>query len=143
MSRKYRDMGKYHEEKSRLPDPDGLHCIICGRELPKRRRKYCSDACFSSWFKSAARDWNILREDVLKRDKNECQNCGSKDSLVVHHVVPVAWGGREFKESNCITLCHRCHMAAHSNTNALKKALRNSQSTLLGVNKMKGGRDGN
>jgi len=55
---------------------------------------------------------------VLLRDNNQCQICGAKEKLVIHHI-----DGNNFRDSsrrkidnsleNLITLCSRCHRALH------------------------------
>jgi 5-methylcytosine-specific restriction endonuclease McrA len=107
------DSSKYYEEMEKLPAPDGKHCVICGKPLPKYRRKYCSDECFRTWLATIEiKDWNEVRAIVLERDHYTCQNCGSKENLEVHHVIPIYDGGEEFNVDNCITLCHKCHNVA-------------------------------
>ena len=61
--------------------------------------------------------WSETREKALKRDRSECQVCGTNQSelsstLHVHHRKPV----REFKDQsvanrveNLVTLCPSCH----------------------------------
>ena len=49
-----------------------------------------------------------LRRKVLKRDGWKCQNCGSKEQLDVHHIIPRSRGGED-DERNLVTLCRTCH----------------------------------
>jgi 5-methylcytosine-specific restriction endonuclease McrA len=49
------------------------------------------------------------RRDVLERDEFSCQNCGSKNSVEVHHIVPRMVGGTN-KPENLRTLCRECHL---------------------------------
>ena len=44
-------------------------------------------------------------EDLLG---DECLACGSTDTLVLDHVVPISWGGAD-KPANLQTLCHMCN----------------------------------
>ena len=57
------------------------------------------------------------REKVLKRDNYQCQGCGIKEKLVVHHIdrksVRNCSTKANNKLSNLITLCNRCHMKKH------------------------------
>lgn len=46
------------------------------------------------------------------RDNYTCQNCGTKEDIEIHHIVPLANGGRDVP-SNVVTLCTECHKAAH------------------------------
>ena len=76
--RKYFDNSEYYKEKSKLSEPDGKHCIICGKDLPKFKRKYCSMKCFDDWFAKIpiARSQGEIRSKVLKRDYYTCKKCG-------------------------------------------------------------------
>lgn len=56
-----------------------------------------------------------FRKEVLKRDKYECQICGSKIDLEVHHKKSYAEYPRlRTSVSNGITLCKICHNKVHS-----------------------------
>jgi len=44
--------------------------------------------------------------------KTSCDICGSSESLALHHIAPLSWGGVS-SEENCITLCETCHRAVH------------------------------
>lgn len=51
------------------------------------------------------------RSGVFKRDKNECQYCGSQEKihiLTIDHVMPKAQGGKNCWE-NCVTCCFSCN----------------------------------
>lgn len=52
--------------------------------------------------------YRLLRNAILKRDGWRCQNCGARDRLDVHHIIPRARGGADH-ERNLITLCRSCH----------------------------------
>ena len=41
-----------------------------------------------------------------------CDMCGNTDTLELHHIIPLSWGGKSIKE-NCTTLCKRCHRKTH------------------------------
>ena len=74
-----------------------------------------------------------LRQEFAKdsfrkalKDKlgNKCANCGSKDLVEYHHVVPLVHGGTN-NLGNIVPLCHECHLKAHNKHNhgdAYKKA---------------------
>lgn len=47
----------------------------------------------------------LLKEKV-------CANCGSKDNVVFHHIVPVIAGGSD-RITNIVPLCTKCHYKAH------------------------------
>ena len=55
------------------------------------------------------------RKKVLERDKYVCRECGSKESLEAHHIIPLS----ESKITssllmNGVTLCKRCHIETDS-----------------------------
>ena len=58
-----------------------------------------------------------------------CINCGSSDDIVYHHVVPLAFGGRDVI-TNIVPLCDNCHKMVHygkkgeiSTSEAIKRGL--------------------
>ena len=53
----------------------------------------------------------------------ECVNCGCKEELEYHHIVPLAQGGTN-RLSNIAVLCSRCHKAVHGEREARKYSLR-------------------
>jgi len=146
MSRVIYDSSKYYEEKAKLPEADGRHCITCGKTFDKldKRRSYCSQDCFSKWYYSiGVKSWVEVRDKVLKRD-GKCVKCGLimgskrehytvKNGKIVdiyvsfeaHHVKPICEGGDEFDPDNCMTLCYDCHKSMHT---VVGKQKRNNRS---------------
>jgi 5-methylcytosine-specific restriction endonuclease McrA len=59
-----------------------------------------------------SRDYMKLRETILLRDRWRCQSCGAMSELEVHHQQFRSHSGED-KEENLITVCYRCHSAAH------------------------------
>lgn len=53
-----------------------------------------------------------VKNSVLIRDHYQCVECGSKENLNIHHVIPRKWGGNDIP-SNLITLCRTCHSEKH------------------------------
>jgi 5-methylcytosine-specific restriction endonuclease McrA len=55
-----------------------------------------------------------LRRQVLERDGHQCTapGCGHRHYLSLHHLEPVAAGGRN-RAGNLTTVCGRCHRALH------------------------------
>lgn len=51
---------------------------------------------------------NKAKENILIRDKFECQYCGSHEYLEIDHIIPLTKGGTN-EDSNLITACHRCN----------------------------------
>lgn len=53
-----------------------------------------------------------MRNDVLARHGGQCANCGTKEELEVHHVVPLS-RGRTNRRTNLLTVPQTCHNGAH------------------------------
>jgi 5-methylcytosine-specific restriction endonuclease McrA len=53
-----------------------------------------------------------LRQRVLQRDGWQCQFCGSRQNLEVHHQQYRSHSGEDTK-ANLITLCENCHSLTH------------------------------
>ena len=53
-----------------------------------------------------------LRNEVLRRDGWQCQVCGSRQNLQVHHKQLRSQQGSD-DDLNLITLCARCHEGLH------------------------------
>lgn len=62
-----------------------------------------------------------IRRAILERDKFQCQHCFTRDSLEVHHIVPLVRGGSN-DLSNLLTLCRQCNM--RETTNIAQHSLR-------------------
>ena len=69
-----------------------------------------------------------LKDDVLKKYRNKCANCGSKENLEIHHIVPLSLGGTN-NITNLVPLCYSCHKAAHQGRHLshYRKAYNNPQ----------------
>jgi 5-methylcytosine-specific restriction endonuclease McrA len=50
----------------------------------------------------------LTRRNVLRRDRNRCQYCGSGEKLTLDHVLPRSRGGRDSWE-NLVTACMPCN----------------------------------
>jgi 5-methylcytosine-specific restriction endonuclease McrA len=51
-----------------------------------------------------------VRHGVLERDNWQCQHCGARRRLEVHHLKRVAdRPDLAFDPANCLTLCGPCH----------------------------------
>lgn len=48
-------------------------------------------------------------QKAWKTEKTECKQCGSKERLELHHMIPAFLGGTA-DDRNYICLCHNCHM---------------------------------
>lgn len=63
------------------------------------------------------------RKYITREKKKElgdkCINCGSKENIEYHHVVPLLLGGKD-NDSNIVPLCYACHKAAHHGRHILE-----------------------
>jgi 5-methylcytosine-specific restriction endonuclease McrA len=57
-------------------------------------------------------EYDMLRNEVLKRDGWRCQDCGATTNLQVHHIRPRSRLGGDVMD-NLITLCASCHGKRH------------------------------
>lgn len=59
-------------------------------------------------------EWSsgLIRTMAETRLGEVCYNCGGKEDIELHHVVPLKLGGTN-NLSNIVVLCHKCHMASH------------------------------
>ena len=62
--------------------------------------------------KLASPDYQVLRDQVLKRDVWRCQLCGTSNNLEVHHIKSRCRLGDDTLQ-NLITLCAKCHATIH------------------------------
>lgn len=61
------------------------------------------------WALQTAR-WQRVRRRALVRDLYQCQKCGYRQNLEVHHVQRVAdYPELAFDVDNLLTLCRTCH----------------------------------
>lgn len=97
-------------------------CERCGRAFDGwkcRPRRFCSVPCARRSSPArrvigyASAEWRALRRKVLERDGYECQRCRTPFSLVAHHLIPRAFGGRDIVD-NLVTVCRSCHAAVHA-----------------------------
>jgi 5-methylcytosine-specific restriction endonuclease McrA len=90
--------------------------------LPKRQLRLKRYTGYSS------QEWLELRDNIVGRDGHRCRNCGTHETLEVHHWLPIA----EFQDrvdhlgyattdhpliveqSGLVTLCKECHRALTS-----------------------------
>lgn len=57
----------------------------------------------------------LSRRNIMKRDGNRCQYCGSHKNLTIDHVLPRSRGGRDTWE-NLVTACDDCNVKKGNRT---------------------------
>lgn len=85
-ARSYLRVDNYYKRRK-----DGL-CIVCREPLPKRRLRYCSDAC-GKWF-SENHDWGPASHAALRAN--------IEVNFVLQHVVSVIPGGAHWRTGEII-----------------------------------------
>lgn len=58
---------------------------------------------------------NLTRQNIFKRDNNECQYCGTKRELTLDHVIPSSKGGQH-TWTNLVTACKKCNAKKGNST---------------------------
>ena len=59
-------------------------------------------------------EWRKIRDLVLDRDHHQCQKCGSKENLQVHHTTYEHQYDERNHLDDLITLCESCHHGFHA-----------------------------
>ncbi|MBR3880735.1 MAG: HNH endonuclease [Mailhella sp.] len=59
------------------------------------------------------KDWEKLRNLVMREDGKRCALCNSEKNLQLHHIIPLFQRGSNIQQ-NLILLCNRCHKKQHS-----------------------------
>ena len=54
-----------------------------------------------------------VKQEVWKRDKGACVQCGSKVNLHFDHIIPFSKGGSSNTAKNIQLLCAKCNLAKH------------------------------
>lgn len=50
----------------------------------------------------------LTRKNIMKRDGNRCQYCGTSSDLTIDHVLPKSRNGKDSWE-NLVTACNKCN----------------------------------
>lgn len=143
---KYRSLHQVGEAHPRWQGGERVKtCLHCGKEfrwdghpLPTwRKQKFCSKSCADqggfryegeahanykpdSRRKDRRGKHGAWARAVISRDKATCQHCGARGiQLHAHHIKSFAdYPELRWELSNGLTLCHRCHWAVHTASNA-------------------------
>lgn len=57
----------------------------------------------------------LSRRNIIKRDNNRCQYCGSTHNLTIDHIMPRSRGGKDTWE-NLVTACNDCNLKKGNRT---------------------------
>lgn len=61
-----------------------------------------------------------VKRDVMRRDNNQCLNCGKKEDLTLDHIIPISLGGCDSNE-NLQILCRSCNSKKSTSIIDLRK----------------------
>jgi hypothetical protein len=109
-------------------------CLVCGKQLSGRQKKYCSRSCKNKDLQSyeAQKRRGLARKQELIDEAGSCCSiCGYRNNLaalVFHHTQP---DGKDFKLDmrslsnrtyqsvrieieKCVLLCANCHAEVHN-----------------------------
>lgn len=90
-------------------NPAAGTCLLCGRPLDGRARRFCSRPCSDVW--SINHYWSAARAYALARHPR-CEICGDPEDLEVHHRDPVGGNraaGCRHHVDRLVVLCHAHH----------------------------------
>lgn len=77
--------------------------------IKKKKKQRTTKADYLTYLKS--KEWQLKRNAILARDKHQCQFCGYKSDLQVHHISYKNIFAEDPDE--LITLCSTCHKKMH------------------------------
>lgn len=89
-------------------------CCHCGKELPKRRRKWCSDDCQINYdrLRGFSYRYATIEENLKKFKVLTCEKCLKpiefETDAIADHILPLAEGG-DHNVSNLQILCSVCN----------------------------------
>lgn len=93
---------------------ENLCACGCGKELPKRKRKWHGEDCKRkalNFFYIIKGDTDVIRRNLYNLDKGFCRDCGVYSSdWHADHIIPVCQGGGACGLDNFQTLCINCHI---------------------------------
>jgi len=94
-------------------------CLNCEKDLPKRRKKYCSDKCRDEFYENHI--WTLFRMRIIKKRGRKCEDCGFQEGtnsdyyseLHVHHLKRIIDNGELCNPENVVVVCSKCHGIRH------------------------------
>lgn len=83
----------------------------CLREKEEKKR---IERIFSKKQIRNCKEYYLFKRNVIRRYKNTCYKCSSKDDIEVHHIKPVnKYPELVFEVNNGMCLCYKCHRELH------------------------------
>lgn len=86
--------------------------MVRNLQTPLSWRKTATDSrSYSEFLQSDY--WLSVKKSILERDQHNCQKCGNKTNLHVHHLTYVNHGSEHENLNDLITICESCHDKEH------------------------------
>lgn len=95
------------EAKQNLKGTYGIKKGVSLAEMVRCSKRYARDVNYGRYELTTD-----IKQDVCKRDNDQCVCCSSAENLKYHHIIPASRGGRGAKK-NIALLCHACHCDVH------------------------------
>lgn len=93
-----------------------LVCPECHKKfMTTRKQRYCSVQCRTSRKRLQQKRRhlrNSINQIILSVFNHQCTICGCEEDLYIHHIIPLAKGGRNHI-GNVTCLCKNCHRNTH------------------------------
>lgn len=87
-----------------------------------------NDMNYSQYISSS--DWKAKRLEVLSKKWNQCERCGSKNKIHIHHGSYTKLGNEPLK--HLFVLCEKCHDLFHSKYKMWKSMLNKTMNFIHG-----------
>jgi predicted RNA-binding Zn-ribbon protein involved in translation (DUF1610 family) len=112
---------KVYRRKHKTP----FYCVVCGKKLEGRQRKYCKKHAKNAKKQQDAIGRHVRYEKERKRVTDiigdKCIFCGEVYDLHFHHIIPLSTSNTKFRQplhykrhtDILIPLCHKCHWKWH------------------------------
>ena len=88
--------------------------LLAGLRWPGLRTVACGMAAHVALDLGHNARMSRARAEVLARDASRCQECGTRSDPLDVHVARQPWLLPSYSTENLISLCGRCHEAAHA-----------------------------
>ena len=124
--------GKYNEQS--IKNLSKNNTLDNGRENSPNWKGGVS-AEIKKWRNNNTKPLKEWKMSVLERDSYSCRDCGSKENLCSHHIIPVKENkSAAFLRMNGVTLCKDCHYKTEDYGGKRKEKFKLEKFSLCGIN---------
>lgn len=99
------------DPSNQYPQPEGKGpegrplCRWCHKEVPKRKRAWCGELCINSYLVVAGNSWGLIRDQVRRRDKGICSECGC-DTVKMKRIAWIVFKAEKLRVSRWRPNCY-------------------------------------